>query len=103
MAEPVAGEDPNAPPDEQDQQAEDPKAKAARYRSIWSDEYRTLKRGVDLAVIGELDGRWAAEGESTLQRARTMRSQALHAAGNDLHLAYEALKAEAKTLAGAHD
>jgi len=102
FAAPVAEVDPNAPPG--DQQAEDPKAKAARFRQMWSDEYRELKGGHDArTAVARANARWAREGTDVAELASQLRQKALAASGNDLHLAYEALKAESRTLAGVHD
>ncbi|WP_407570722.1 phage portal protein [Deinococcus altitudinis] len=104
MAELAAGEDPNALPVD-DPAPEDPKAKAARYRQMWSDEYRELKANAlhpTPELVASFQERWKAEGPDVARRAAELRLKAVEASRGNLTLTYEALKAEAKTLAGAH-
>lgn len=88
------------PPDD----TEDTAARAARYRARWAAEYRALRDAAPEAraeLPGELHARWAAEGQPLADLAARLRADALATSGGDLHLAYEALKAEARALAEA--
>ena len=78
---------PNPPPD------------AARYRQMWSAEYRLLRDADDPArAAREAQTRWEAEGARIATRAARLRQAALQSSAGDLRTAYEALKAEARLL-----
>lgn len=94
-AAPTPDPQPNAPPETE-------QVKAARYRELWADEYRQLRDAApdDRYAAGQAcRARWQAEGEVVAASADAMRLAALEASRGDLVLAYEALKAEARTLA----